>query len=560
MRPCQAGDNSFLNQSASGKKVLVIVPHEDDEINVAGSLMYHYVQSGAEVFCAFTTNGDYSFDAVTRMKEACRSLQVLGVKKIFFLGYGDTSNAYAGGHLFYVTDKAVTSPAGHQETYGCHDFPDYAFIKRGQHSRYCRQNFKQDLKDLILDIRADLLVVVDCDVHADHRAASIVFEEALGDILRQSGNSYHPTVLKGFAYCTSFGALKDFYADNIRSVPKPSPGDDILIDTSLYEWEKRLRFPVRSACRGAYLRRNILYRALFQHASQSAALHAVRIANGDTVFWQRRTDNLVFQATVTASSGNAAKVCDFKLIDTVDIDAKKFVPAQYLWSPDDQDAKRCLHFQWSSQQVITAVSLAGNIEDSGRIEKVRLSFSDGTSYDIGPLPTRGRVLEYTLPTPKSVSACTLKILETTGAAWGLSEVGIFSEVHPKGIIPPFIKLLVGDDFVYDYVLPQEQERCPLNLYRCQTSSPVIYTVVDSDGAVVDSQGGVSFSKQARYAVIRGELADNPGIYDQIYLHRVGPAFLAKRRLLQWLEDKLLTFYLKKYRKYTHIRHKYLKQL
>ncbi|MBS6255217.1 PIG-L family deacetylase [Megasphaera massiliensis] len=560
MHPCQAGDNSFLNQSASGKKVLVIVPHEDDEINVAGSLMYHYIQSGAEVFCAFTTNGDYSFDAVTRMKEAWRSLQVLGVRKIFFLGYGDTSNAYAGGHLFYATDKAVTSPAGHQETYSCHDFPDYAFVKRGQHSCYCRQNFKQDLTDLILDIRADLLVVVDCDVHADHRAASIVFEDALGDILRQPGNSYHPTVLKGFAYCTSFGAPKDFYADNIRSVPKPSPGDDIFIDTSLYEWGRRLRFPVRSACRGAYLRRNILYRALFQHASQSAALHAVRIANGDTVFWQRRTDNLVFQATVTASSGNAAKACDFKIIDTADIDVKKFVPAQYLWSPDNRDAKRCLHFQWSSQQVITTVSLAGNIEDSGRIEKVRLSFSDGTSYDIGPLPTRGRVLEYTLPTSKSVSACTLKILETTGAAWGLSEVGIFSEVHPKGIIPPFIKLLVGDDFVYDYVLPLEQECCPLNLYRCQTSSPVTYTVVDSDGAVVDSQGVVSFSKQARYAVIRGELADNPGIYDQIYLHRMRPAFFAKRRLLQWLEDKLLTFYLKKYRKYTHIRHKYLKQL
>ena len=34
----------------------------------------------------------------------------------------------------------------------------------------------------------------------------------------------------------------------------------------------------------------------------------------------------------------------------------------------------------------------------------------------------------------------------------------------------------------------------------------------------------------------------------------------KRRTMQWLEDKLLTFYLKKYRKYTHIRHKYLKQL
>lgn len=31
--------NSFLDSPARGQKVLVIVPHEDDEINVAGSVM-----------------------------------------------------------------------------------------------------------------------------------------------------------------------------------------------------------------------------------------------------------------------------------------------------------------------------------------------------------------------------------------------------------------------------------------------------------------------------------------------------------------------------------------
>ena len=61
--------NSFLNQSATGQKILVIVPHEDDEINLAGSIMYAYVQKGADVYCAFTTNGDYSFAASTRMHE-----------------------------------------------------------------------------------------------------------------------------------------------------------------------------------------------------------------------------------------------------------------------------------------------------------------------------------------------------------------------------------------------------------------------------------------------------------------------------------------------------------
>lgn len=76
--------NSFLDAPARGQKVLVIVPHEDDEINVAGSIMYSYVQKGADVYCAFTTNGDYSFWARTRMHEAWRSLQVLGVQHVFF--------------------------------------------------------------------------------------------------------------------------------------------------------------------------------------------------------------------------------------------------------------------------------------------------------------------------------------------------------------------------------------------------------------------------------------------------------------------------------------------
>lgn len=97
--------NSFLDSPARGQKVLVIVPHEDDEINVAGSVMYSYVQKGADVYCAFTTNGDYSFWARTRMHEAWRSLQTLGVQHVVFLGYGDTSNHYPGGHCSILPKK-----------------------------------------------------------------------------------------------------------------------------------------------------------------------------------------------------------------------------------------------------------------------------------------------------------------------------------------------------------------------------------------------------------------------------------------------------------------------
>lgn len=386
--------NSFLDSPARGQKVLVIVPHEDDEINVAGSIMYSYVQKGADVYCAFTTNGDYSFWARTRMHEAWRSLQMLGVQHVVFLGYGDTSNHYPGGHWFYSPEKAVTAPSGHHETYGCDDFPDYAFAKRGIHRPYCRKSMKTDLKDLIEDIQADIIFAVDNDVHADHRAASLLFEEALGELLCRPGNTYHPTVFKGFAYCTSFGAPKDFYADNIKSVPKPPVCEDNLIDISLYEWNQRVRFPVFPACRGFYLRHNVLYQALFQHASQSAALHAVRIANGDAVFWQRRTDNLAFQAIITASSGKVERLRDFKLLDANQIDDKKMVFADYLWQPDDSDPDKIVSYRWQQPQKITCLRLAGNIEPTGRIEKLALTFDDGTHMILGPLPGCGHIAQY----------------------------------------------------------------------------------------------------------------------------------------------------------------------
>lgn len=552
--------NSFLDMSAKGQKVLVIVPHEDDEINVAGSVMYSYVQKGADVYCAFTTNGDYSFWARTRMHEAWRSLQTLGVQHVVFLGYGDISNHYPGGHWFYSSEKAVTAPSGHHETYGCDDFPDYAFVKRGIHRPYCRTSVKTDLKDLIDDIRADVIFAVDNDVHADHRAASLLFEEALGELLCRPGNTYHPTVFKGFAYCTSFGAPKDFYANNIKSVPKPPVHEDNLIDMSLYEWNQRVRFPVLPVCRGFYLRQNVLYRALFQHASQSAALHAVRIVNGDAVFWQRRTDNLAFQAVITASSGKVERLRDFKLLDANQIDDKKLAFAGYLWRPDDTDPDKTVTYRWQQPQKITCLRLTGNIDSAGRIDKIALTFDDGTHMILGPLPGHGHIAQYILPESHTVRSCTLQVLETRGYGWGISEAGFFSSVESPGAVKPFLKIMVGDDFAYEYIVPDNMDTCQLRVYRYHVTGPVAYVRTGGDDGVVGRNGLVRFTPGTKQLVIRAFLKENLDVYDEICLYRK-PAFsFRKRRMMQWLENKLLTFYLKKHRKYTHICHKYLKKL
>lgn len=552
--------NSFLNQSATGQKILVIVPHEDDEINLAGSIMYAYVQKGADVYCAFTTNGDYSFAASTRMHEAERSLNKIGVTKIFFLGYGDTANHYSGGHLFYHENEAVISPAGHQETYGSVHFADYAFQMRNTHSSYCRAAMRCDLESLILFLKADIIFCVDLDVHADHRAASIIFEEAMGNILTRAGNTYQPTVFKGFAYCTSFGAPKDFYAHNIYSVPLPKEKDDSIIGLSLYEWKSRVRFPVLPECRGHFLHDNILYHALFKHASQSAALHAVRIVNGDTVFWQRRTDNLIYQAQIDASSGNPDGLKEFKILDLNNIDESTVSLADHAWYPSMNDTKKEIYISWPNKQIISLIKIAGNIKSYGHIKHLTISFDNGSIYKLDALPINGQIMSFKLPENQQVSSACVRVEGAEGSRYGLSFIGFFAHDYEISAVNPYIKLLINDDFAYDYLIPSSVNTCQVAVYQYNTKEKIhIYSLDDKDGWV-DSNCVVHFTPDAHRLYIRAELENNPDCYDEICIHRMNWHYLQKLHLCQYVEDKLLTFYLKKHRKYTHIRHKYLKKL
>lgn len=73
------------------KNVMIIVPHEDDDINLAGGIIEKYIKEGSEVRVVFTTNGDYSRLGELRLEEAINVLAQMGLheENIFFLGYGD---------------------------------------------------------------------------------------------------------------------------------------------------------------------------------------------------------------------------------------------------------------------------------------------------------------------------------------------------------------------------------------------------------------------------------------------------------------------------------------
>ncbi|MBE8952136.1 MAG: PIG-L family deacetylase [Quinella sp. 1Q7] len=537
--------NSFFDKSYFGTRVLILAPHPDDEINVAGNMILTLAAAKAEIFVAYSTNGDFEQSAEIRAQEAVDALKILGVprERIIFLGYGDTFNGRGKPHIFHAV-APTTSPAGFSETYAAEGFVDYAKRTFGRHAAYTRENFKRDLKSLLLELRANIIFCVDFDSHADHRALSILFEEALGEILTERSD-YRPEVYKKFAYATAFTAAPDFYAPNLLSTPKPKLGetdtyDFDIIDRANYGWKNRVRFPVAENCRRTLLKDNPLAEAVFAHKSQRNEWNALRILNSDEIFFERRTDSQTFAANVSATSGDASKVRDFKLIDTPDIDA---TPAKFdgnLWQPAFDDAQRKIFFTWDEPAQIRQIVLYGNpLDDVPAKISLRLELAETNAVieRVVQLPSRGRPSVIELE-KIFVTRAELKVVDM-GRDFGLAEVEFFANADPLKKIPPFIKLTVNDNFFYRYAVPDEVEKISVGLYRFHVDAPVKITATAEGeellSEVMDDELILNFGS-AREVVLTAEVVGSD-IYDRAIIRRVGDFAQIQLKVWQWL-DKL----------------------
>ncbi len=538
--------NSFFDKNYFGTRVLVLAPHPDDEINVAGNMILNLAAAKAEIFVAYSTNGDFEQKADVRAREIVESLKILGVprEKIIFLGYGDGQK---------LSNVPTTSPAGFSETYAAENFVDYAKKTFGRHSAYTKANFKRDLKNLLLELRANVIFCVDFDSHADHRTLSTLFEEVLGEILHERSD-YRPEIYKKFAYATAFTAEADFYAQNLLATRKPKVGetdtyDFDLIDRANYVWADRIRFPVPENCRRTILKENPLAEAIFAHKSQRNQWNALRILNSDEVFFERRTDNELFSAKITATSGDASKICDFKLIDTSDVEISPAKLENNVWQPIN-DAKPTIFIDFDEPTQVQQVKIYGNPLDDesaelflrlelansfANVDKHKISLDNVKKFRL-TLPKHGQPL--ILNTEKLfVTRAELEIV-SAGKNFGISEAEFFSNADPIRKIAPFVKLTVDDNFFYQYSVPWEVEKVTLGLYRFHIDAPAKISAVSGDeiilSQVISDEELILNFKNAREVVITAEIIGSD-VYDRAIIRRIGDFAQIQLKIWQWLD-------------------------
>jgi len=430
-------------QIYGNRRVMLVVPHQDDDLNILGGVLEEYARYGSELYPVFVTNGDYAGLAQTRYREALAVFEQLDVpaEHVIFLGYGDGWKE-TGPHL-YNSDPGVVQESyfGRRKTYGTAEHPAY---REGR--AYTIDNLTEDLKGVILEYRPDVIVCSDYDHHIDHRAVTLLFDKVMGQLLKENPG-YTPGVYKAYAYGTAWEAEPDYYADNVLSTKNPF-SEPYSQKPAVYRWEDRVRLPVN----GFTLSRSLLgsegYKLLNRYESQGAGQKAASVINGDRVVWRRHTDSLCLHAEVEASSGQAERLNDFMLIENHNLTDESHQPYDGIWIPAAEDREKTATVTLTHRSDISSIVLYDHPSPEQNVLNAVICLDDGTELETGPLDPGGAATAVSV-NRKNVTSFTVTVMETEGDLAGLSELEAFAEEPRQD--GSFIKLIDRDgNFLYDY--------------------------------------------------------------------------------------------------------------
>lgn len=511
-------DNSFYDSQFKNKKVMVIVPHEDDDLLISGQVLPSMYKNGADVRVVFATNGDKRVSAYTRQSEACNALEKLGIprEKVIFLGYPD-------GTQLYVGKKAFSFSSGWDHTYAGKGFKDYHFDRFGTHAKYTAENMVDDIESVVLEYRPDYILAIDFDTHTDHRGVSISFEKAMERILKKE-SGYTPKVFKCFGYSLAWKSKPDFYALNIKStvMQDREKNNDPSYETDVpqYRWNNRIRLPIDKKSLSHSILRCSEYKALSEHLSQYTYCYSERIINGDSVYWNRRTDSLTYNADISVSSGDASLLNDFRLIDVGNRTAGPNVKLENCVSRfDKNDAQKTVTVKFDSPKTVSCVSLYDNFGLNSNILGGVITFSDGSKVEVPALNADGSETRVVFEPKHNITSFTFKVTEYEGVA-GLDEIEAFENAdYDMGFSLIKLKNADTDDYIYNYLITPDEKSLNLGAYASDQNAGYTIKIIEGDSVKLEGNTLV-FDDDFEKCTVRAELNGDPSTYDQITVKRL----------------------------------------
>lgn len=340
----------------------------------------------------------------------------------------------------------------------------------------------------------------------------------MSEILHTPQNSYFPEIYKGFCYNGSYLGKKDFYKINLQET---MPAEKNMLNDPYYEtdwppynWSERVRLPVPKVTLSRTLNSNFIYKALRKHFTQGIIHNAKRIINSDQLFWKRSTTSLTYQASITGSSGNLNFLTDFKLCDCPNILSSTPIFSG-AWIPAGSDTQKKITFYFDAPKTISKIILYSTTDRNSNINKISISFNNTHIKYFGPLNNYGKATAISFDPQYEISEISISLIDISGNKAGFSEIEIFSDKNEQTLLK-FIKIMVSNNFAYDYWIPTNCSELLLDLYKYGINEKTSLFPVNNDDYIL-SGNKISFGSNFKQAIIRAEVINNPLIYDQIVI-------------------------------------------
>lgn len=427
-------------------KVLVVVPHEDDEINLIGSINDYFIDNHILVDIVFITNGDfYLKNTKKRIIETLKVSKKMKINKVIFLGYPDKFIQNKECQLDW--NVGIISENGYSETYGVGDLEDYRYQISGYHNKYNLNNLKSDMKECIYRTNADLIICNDFDCHPDHRMVSVIFDEVICELIKEK--KYKPIVLKKYAYAGVWEGEKDYFIRPILKTKLNDLTNGFNYEKCPYSNDDIVSIKVDKKMNTCFFWNSHVYKLLKIYKSQHALIHFISIVNADDLFFFRNTNNLAIKADVKVSSGNGNLLNDFKLQDTKDFTIHEQIDDIYTWHPDKSDKIKTILFTLDKPCSIFRIVFHQSLDVNSSVDQVRIQFDNNEVIEVDLSKRKKSYISF--EENKNVSNVLIKIIKTTGELYGFREIEIYEKDESfKWKNTPFEKYVSSEKKTYEH--------------------------------------------------------------------------------------------------------------
>ena len=452
------------------KRVMILAPHQDDELILCGSFLKELVQQN-DVYIVFTTNGDYEEKiGKVRLKESLEVSRLFGIDEehIIFLGYANEYDCNYPHIYNAASGETVFSQYGNDRTYGLKNHPEYCCARTGKHHLYTRRNILFDLTNVIQELMPDVIFATDLEIHPDHKANSLLLDEAMGKIIKKN-YGYKPIILKKPGYTTAWSGDKDYSKINNRQTKLlvtdvRTNGHRSVFNNPYLKWDHRIRLPIGKSVRNKK-EDNILYKALLLYQSQEAHVHFENMLNSDVVFWQRRTDSLTYSAQIQVSSGRKEFLNDFKIADSTDIRRKSIDSWQAdasVWRPDENDRMPRIDIIFDKQEYVSEVVIYQEYYPVSQIIRSRLLFDDSMEINVQNVRIDGRTKVFFPPVRARKISYIIDEVSNGNGQPGITEIEVYAAQRPCLM---FCKIMFHNNFVYEYYVEGDNLSIPIEIYE-----------------------------------------------------------------------------------------------